>query len=348
MSNNEQDETPKARMLARIYEELSHYFTWQMRKNYSYIQKVTPAVLRMLHFDLTGNAATNNGFKGTKFDTFWNEIEAYFNKQIRGYLYNPLPSNINVLSDKWICLQFCPTNAVTIRAMYYTGQFKVKFQVQGRMLQKSSEDTHYCAALFRYLREFCIQYRQWACLISADNKHKIPIGEEVVVSTDVRNRCSIVTQGSILAAADHDFSKLSLMPSVYVSYKDTIFEPKMLPILCLYTNGGPNHRCNYGSVQIVLIGLFLCGDFDLLVAVRVALKRDSISPESENLFGMVNTLGDIRKKAEKSNKLESELKECIMGIQEILKNQTVRLRLKNNKFKYHFLASQEEITEVFE
>ncbi|CAG8821300.1 23341_t:CDS:2, partial [Gigaspora rosea] len=126
---------------------------------------------------------------------------------------------------------------------------------QGRMLQKSSEDAHYCAALFRYFREFCIRYYQWACLISANNKYKIPIGEEVQFL------------------------------QVYVSYKDTIFEPsnaiqhlteflnmlklqyvyqKMLPILYLYTDGGPDHHCNYG----------------------IALKHDSISPKSENLFGM--------------------------------------------------------------
>ena len=70
--------------------------------------KVTPAVLRMLHFDLTGNAAvtsdaisrdveerlrlmltladpaiifdlrTNNGFKGTKFNEFWDETKCLF------------------------------------------------------------------------------------------------------------------------------------------------------------------------------------------------------------------------------------------------------------------------------
>ena len=79
---------------------------------YSYIRKVTSAILRMLHFDLTGNAAvtsdaisrdveerlrlmlsladpniifdlrTNNGFKGTKFNAFWNEMDAYFNEQV--------------------------------------------------------------------------------------------------------------------------------------------------------------------------------------------------------------------------------------------------------------------------
>ena len=70
----------------------------------------------MLHFDLTGNAAvtpnaisceveerlrlmliladpniifdllTNNRFKGTNFNTFWDETEAYFNEQVRFYI----------------------------------------------------------------------------------------------------------------------------------------------------------------------------------------------------------------------------------------------------------------------
>ena len=33
MFNDEQNETLKARMLARIHEELPHYFTWQIKKN---------------------------------------------------------------------------------------------------------------------------------------------------------------------------------------------------------------------------------------------------------------------------------------------------------------------------
>src|SRR5437773_7428752 len=183
--------------------------------------------------------------------------------------------------------------------MHHTGRFHIKFKVQSQLLRKNSDDAHYCSALFRYLREFCIQYNQWTCLISADDKHKVPIGEDVAVSTGVRNRRSIVAQNSTLIAADHDFTKLSITPSVtffisitneisgsfydgqvFVSYKDTTFEPsnairhsteflnalniqyanQAIPsILCLYTDGGPDHRCSYGSVQIALICLFLCG-----------------------------------------------------------------------------------------
>ncbi|PKC10764.1 hypothetical protein RhiirA5_413972 [Rhizophagus irregularis] len=318
--------------------------------------------------------------------------------------YNdPFPSTIYIPSDEWIRLQFCPTNATTTRSMHHTSQFNVKFKVQGRLLRKSSDDAHYCAALFRYLREFCIQYNQWTCLISADDKHKVPIGEDVAVST--------VAQNSTLASADHDFTKLSITPSVtffisipseisgsfydgqvFVSYKDTTFEPSnairhsaeflnalniqyanqmMPPILCLYTDGGPDHRCSYGSVQIALICLFLCGDFDILIALRtapnhswtnpaerimsilnlglqgIALKRDQMSPESEALFDTANTLDDIRNKAQESNKLESELKESIANVQNILNNRTERLLLKEKKFKCNDLANEEAITELF-
>ncbi|CAG8732600.1 111_t:CDS:2, partial [Racocetra fulgida] len=97
-------------LFEKIHEELPRYFTRQIQKN-MLDKKVTPAILQMLHFDLTGNAAvtpsaisrdveerlrliltlaypniifdlrTNNGFKGTKFNIFWDETNAYFNEQ---------------------------------------------------------------------------------------------------------------------------------------------------------------------------------------------------------------------------------------------------------------------------
>ncbi|CAB4385605.1 unnamed protein product [Rhizophagus irregularis] len=382
------EKTLKARMLARIHERLPHYFTRQMRKNYSYISKVSPAVLRMLYFDLTGDISvtsntisrdveerlrlmlrlanpaivfdlrTNNGFNGTKFNVFWDELEAYFNEQNllvtderrhESVLYmplalsvrdlckiiverlkiihnNPLPFTIHIPSQEWIRLQFCPTNATTTRSIHHTSRFNVKFQVQSWLLRKNSDDAHYCAALFRYLREFCIQYHQWTCLISADDKHKIPIGEDVAVSTGVRNRRSMVAQDSILAAADHDFTKLSLIPSViffisipndisgsfydgqvFVSYKDTVFEPRDFDLLVAVRTASNHSWTNPAERIMSTLNLGLQG---------VALKRDQMSSESEALFDMTNTLSDIRQKAQEFNELESELKESIATSEE--------------------------------
>ncbi|CAG8696928.1 18368_t:CDS:2, partial [Gigaspora rosea] len=140
------------------------------------LKTLTPAVLRMLYFDLTGNATVSPNAICCEFKIFWDETEAYFNEQQLGtglYIllalsicelcetvierlkntYNdPLSTDINIPSDEWIHLQFY-------------------------------------------------------------NKYKIPIEEDIAVSTGVRNRCSIIAQESILAAADQDFSKLSLAPS---------------------------------------------------------------------------------------------------------------------------------------
>lgn len=84
-----------------------------MRKNvinkYSLVKTLNPSILNMLYCDLTGNTSTfndiskdmqerlklmleledpniivdlrtNNGFKGSKFDIFWSELQAYFNE----------------------------------------------------------------------------------------------------------------------------------------------------------------------------------------------------------------------------------------------------------------------------
>ena len=204
-----------------------------------------------------------------------------------------LLDNIAIPLEKWIRLNFAPSNAYTTKAMQYTGRFNVKYKVQSRLLRKSSEDEHYCRTIFKYKREFNIKYRDYACFISADDKHKVPIGEDVPVSTGVRNKKTLAPAEGEITAADHDFTKLSLTPSitlfinipndisesfydgkVYACFKDAVFQPssalrhsteffnlmsrqyptQSLPsILSLYTDGGPDHRCTFGSVQVALI-----------------------------------------------------------------------------------------------
>ena len=54
--------------------------------------------------------------------------------------------------------------------------------------------------------------------ICADDKHKLAIGEEVATSTGIRNRKPI-PDSTAFAASDHDFTKLSLIPSVILLCK---------------------------------------------------------------------------------------------------------------------------------
>ena len=41
-------------------------------------------------------------------------------------------------------------------------------------------------------------------------------------------------------------------------------------ILCIYTDGGPDHRLTYLSVKVSLVCLFLLLDLDYLIAARTA------------------------------------------------------------------------------
>jgi hypothetical protein len=88
-------------------------------------------------------------------------------------------------------------------------------------------------------------------LIFTDDKHKISIRKDVAVFTiGVQNQHLMIIQDSILAVADHDFTKLFLTllvifftlifdnisrsfynSQVFVSYKNTMFEPSTVTSL---------------------------------------------------------------------------------------------------------------------
>ncbi|GBB94499.1 hypothetical protein RclHR1_23690001 [Rhizophagus clarus] len=326
-----------------------------MRKNvlhkYSLVKTITLVILRILYYDLTGDATItndviskeieerlkmilmledpsiivdmriNNGFKGTKFDCFWSELDAYF------------------------------------------------------------------------------------------NEHKVPIRKGVTTSTGVRNKKSIVLQDADLIMYDHNFTKLSLTPSViffcevpksikelfysrkvFVSFKDTTFQssngirhateffkviflhyqPSVPPIFCLYTNRGPDHQITYRSVQIFLICLFLKKDFNMLIALRiaphqswnnpakriililnlalqgVALVHKTMLEDMEILFSKANTLKEICRAAKKSSQLTGELQKYITTIQEFLRKRTEQLVLHDEPFSCYDLAGESEISLFFE
>ena len=81
-------------------------------------------VLTLQDPNVTVDLRINNGFKGTSFDIFWEEVESYFNgsilympfvllirnlqesiiSQLQSRLGRPLPSEINISIGKWICV----------------------------------------------------------------------------------------------------------------------------------------------------------------------------------------------------------------------------------------------------
>ena len=87
--------------------------------------------------------------------------------------------------------------------------------VQKRQFRHHHVDAHYCAALFRYMREFAISVQDLAVFVSLDDKHRIKIGEpNYPVAAAERGRRVLVGPNETFEVADHDFTKFSVVSSV--------------------------------------------------------------------------------------------------------------------------------------
>jgi len=197
--------------------------------------------------------------------------------------------------------------------------------IQIRQLRCDHIDTHYASALFRYLKELAIKYRNDTWLIFLDDKHRCKIGEPgSPVAAIERGKQVVVSKNMTFIVSDHDFTKCSLIPSVsmicnipvsindsfyrgkvHIGLKDPIFQPSNSlrhmtelynillqtgqnnPFLMLYTDGGPDHKITYLHVQLSLIAIFKALDLDYLVAVRI-LSGHSWKNPVERIMSILN------------------------------------------------------------
>lgn len=157
------------------------------------------------------------------------------------------------------------------------------------------------------------------------DKHRIKVGEpDAPVASAERGRQVIVHSGTRLEAADHDFTKFSIIPSVVlicdipeevsgswytgevkVLLKEGAFEPssalrhstelssilqeraQQKPIPFVYSDGGSDHRVTYISVKLPLVTIFRKLDLDYLCAVRTAPYHSYRNPV-ERIMSIVN------------------------------------------------------------
>ena len=65
------------------------------------------------------------------------------------------------------------------------------------------------------MKEFAVKFREFVTLVSLDDKHKIKVGEpSYPVAASERGKQVIVGSNQIMAVGDHDFTKLTITPSV--------------------------------------------------------------------------------------------------------------------------------------
>ena len=303
-------------------------------------------------------------------------------------------STVPIPYDEFVRLQFLPVNDHAHSSVKFTKRFNIRYKVQQRSLRTIHEDNHYTATLFKYLKAFCVKYRENAMLLSCDDKHNIKVGEpqHPVAALDRGKR--VISHGGIpVLALDHDFTKAKITPSVtlvaeipssvsesfyrgkvYVHVKDSILSPSsplvhccelvdilpasssggnVPPILAIYTDGGPDHRLTYGSVQLSLLGVFKRYDLDLLVACRtapgqsfinpverimsllnirlhgVALDRSQMKPENEDLLKSCNSMAAIREAASSNPSLKTAFVDSAQSAIDLVVSRFNRLSLKD-------------------
>jgi len=291
------------------------------------------------------------------------------------------PSGTPIPSIEWTRLQFWPKTPAAKSSLHYTDKFKMKFMVQQRQWRRSHIDAHYAAAIFRYMHEYALMLREFCAFVCIDDKHKLKIGKPTCpVAAAERGRRVPVRANESLMVTDHDFTKFGLIPSVilivdipeeitglwysgkvYVSLKDSIFEPSSplrhacellysvlwsisfdKSVLFLYSDGGPDHRLTYVSVQLSLICPFRKLNLDFLCAGRTApyhswrnpverimsilnlglqcvgLAREKM-PDEYKKVAKCNNLTQLRKIAERTNEFV-EVKDSLSPVKVLLSN----------------------------
>lgn len=286
------------------------------------------------------------------------------------------PLGTPIPSLQWVRLQFYPKNPRAKTAALYRKRLAVKMMVQKRQFRKSHVDEHYCAAIFRYLREYALKFRNESFFVCLDDKHRLKVGEPgFPVAAAERGRRVIVSLQEQFQVGDHDFTRFSIIPSVIfhidipdtidgswydgqvcVLLKEAVFQPSSATrhatelgswlttragnrsILFLYTDGGPDHRLTFVSTQLSLIALFLNFDLDLLCTARTAPNQSWRNPV-ERMMSIVNLgLQSIGlMRKEMNSAAEKALKNC---------NSLKQLRSSGESFKQEIAESIQQPTDL--
>lgn len=183
---------------------------------------------------------------------------------------------------------------------------------------------------------------------------------------------------------------------VYVTVKDKVFQPSSPlrhatedteilrhaaaadavnldnPILFVYSDGGPDHRTNYQSVQLAALALFVALDLDMYIAVRtgpsqsyanpaerimsllnlalqnVALCREQMDDAKEYRVKSLNSLKAVRAASSKDPALKQALLESLEPVQQILKERFSRLKRNGEQVCVHSPATEESIQQLAE
>lgn len=277
-------------------------------------------------------------------------------KDLHEQVKKECPEGTPIPSVQWLRLQFWPTRCSSA-AHKNTGKIKVKMMVAARQFRKSHVDAHYASAVFRYEKEFCVQFREFMTFVCEDDKHTVKVGEPgFPVAAVERGKRVIVGLSQSLEVGDHDFTKFSLSPSVslavdvpesiegsfyhgqvHVGLKENAFEPSsalrhaaelskalgshVQPLECHYHDGGPDHNLRFTRTQLCQIAYFLARDLDVLNLVQTPPHHSWKNPAERVMSNLNLGLQGVGIMRQETATMERELKGAnnLKGIRELAK-----------------------------
>ena len=97
--------------------------------------------------------------------------------------------------------------------LHYMRRFKVKRMIQARLFRKNNPDAHYCNAIYNFMKQRAMKHRTNSTFFSADAKCKVSVGEpDFPLASVSQGKEVVVGVNESFRVADHDFSKVSLIP----------------------------------------------------------------------------------------------------------------------------------------
>lgn len=100
-----------------------------------------------------------------------------------------LPDDAPVPSVDTVLFSFVPKNSHNNVSKLYKSKVLLRMSKQTRQLGASHMDDHFCAAAFRYMREYSVQYKDDTMFFCLDDKSKLDFGEpSLALSSGVRGK----------------------------------------------------------------------------------------------------------------------------------------------------------------
>ena len=140
----------------------------------------------------------------------------------------------------------------------------------------------------------------------------------------------------------------------------------------LVSDGGPDHRITYASVQVALLCLFVSLDLDMLVVARtcpyqswqniaerimsalnlalmnVSLARKELSPTLEPLICSKKTMADVRQLIATNPLVGNSLQDAMQPVLCTLSNRLSSMEIKEEPVQVEAAASESDIASCFQ